>query len=837
MGNLYPGHLELGLAAGLLILGLMFILILTEKRPFGFLIFFSISFGYLSLQPWVSPRFNEDHIVHRADTGLYFIVGVVDSEPKESEDQAVLIINSVCLRSESDNRQSFQAVEGKIRVTVRWDKKSPVEVRSGDTVSLTSRIRLPRNFNNPGSFDYKRYLAFEGIWATAYITPEHLTVLAESCGYQRIFPVETLRKEISDRIDQVRVSEHMDAVKGVLKALIIGYRSEIPPSLREAFNRSGVSHLLAISGLHMGIVAGASFFIFSRILSLWELLLWHAWTKKGAALLTLFPVLIYGLLSGMSPSTQRAVIMVSVFLISILFLKEQDIMNTLAFAALIILIIHPPALFSISFQLSFFAVFFIIYGLSKIKRLQPRENRMDQTGFWSRVRTGFFSFFLVSIFATLGTLPLILYYFNLLSLISPIANMIIVPVIGFLVVPLGLLSVLIFPIAESLSALMLSGAGWILSKGIDIVFFFSNWRFAAIKTISFSFFEMSCFYLGVLSIFEIKRSGTFSIMEKHPCPMRSSDFLQKAGSILTRPFPVKSLVSAVFLTAFLGISIDALYWIHHRLWHKDLRITVMDVGKGNALLMELPKGRNILIDGGGVADNSIFDVGEKIVAPFLWKKKIISFDAVILSHPNSDHMNGLIHIFKHFQVKEVWTNGEEADTFAYRKFIQAIRDAEIVMPNFEDLSRLQQINGVKLEILYPPCDYTEKRTKEKWRRDNDNSFVIKADFGSHTFLFPGDITGKAEKDLVEEWGENLKSQILISPHHGSKTSNTDLFLDAVDPQYVIFSAGGKGPHPAVLTRYYKRGVQLFSTHIHGGVSIISDGAHIDVKTVKNERLI
>ncbi|MEW5909209.1 MAG: DNA internalization-related competence protein ComEC/Rec2 [Thermodesulfobacteriota bacterium] len=838
IGDRYPGYREMGAAAGLFACGGILIFILSEKVSLFFPILCLTSLGYLSIQPWSSPQFHPEHIIHRADSTLYSILGVVEREPEEFGDQgAVLIINSICLRPESDDRRPYESVRGKIRVALRRDKGGSPTAHAGDTVLISARIRIPKNFNNPGGFDYTRYLAFEGIWAVTYISSKHLSVLAESSKNEKSMPVEILRKKISDQIDRITVNKQNDEVKGVLKALIIGYKSEIPPTLREAFNRTGVSHLLAISGLHMGIVSGVSFLIFAWILSRWDVFLWHAWTKKGAAILTFFPLFVYGVLSGMSPSTQRALIMVSVFLFSVLFQKEQDILNTLAVAALVILIIHPPALFSISFQLSFSAVFFIIHGLLKTRIVHSPETGYRERGRMNRIRTGLVSFFLVSIYATLGTFPLILHHFNLVSLISPMVNMIVVPIIGFLVVPLGLLSVLVFPITDSVSMLILNGAGLILSKGIDVVSFFSGWPFAAIKTVSFSFFEMLCYYVLVLTAFEIKRSGSVSLIGEVPSSIKFKGILQKIATGLIKPIPVKWIARVMLLLAFFGASVDILFWIDHRLWHDDLRITVMDVGKGNSILMELPRGGNILIDGGGSADNSIFDVGERVVAPLLWRKKITSLDAVILSHPNSDHLNGLIHVVKHFQVKELWTNGEEADTAAYLKFIQAIKDRGIFMPNFEDVPRFLEIHGVAFEVLYPPCDYAEKRKTEKWRRDNNNSFVIKAGFKTHTFLFPGDITQRAEKALFEEYGSRLKSLVLVSPHHGSNSSNTDPFLNAVDPQYVVFSSGGKGPHPAVMTRYHRRGAQLFSTDVNGAVSIMSDGASLKIETVKGSNLI
>ncbi|MFH1102317.1 MAG: DNA internalization-related competence protein ComEC/Rec2 [Pseudomonadota bacterium] len=822
IGDFRPGHFELALALGIFAFGAIFVS-MGKGALFSPIILF-ISLGYLSIQPWVSPRFPSHHITEFFGPAAYKIIGVVESEPKETDDKTIVVLEAVCIRPMDGDSDDFKSTHGKIRTTIRGE---PKEIHPGDTVSIVTKIRPPKNFNNPGGFNYGRYLSFEGIWATAYLYSERMVVLARSPKKGIMPGVGSLRREISDRIDQLDLQQKDSGAKEILKALLIGYRSEIPSDLREAFNRTGTSHILAISGLHVGIVAGGAFFIFSWVLSRFRFLLWHAWTKKGAALVTLFPVLLYGLLAGMSPSTQRAVIMVAVFLLAFFFQREQDILNTLAVAALIILIIHPPSLFSISFQLSFSAVFFIIYGLSKTKRLLKWESDSSGKEMVSRIRRNLTTSFLVSFFATLGTQPLIMYYFNQLSLVGLAANMVVIPIIGFLAVPLGLLSVFLYSVSQWASFVCLEFSAAILVKGIDVVMFFSKWHFAAVKTITPSHFEMLCFYLAIWAAFEMK-SPVNLYFANHLSFFNTDSVLSRIVSQLKGPFRKGRIAILLMIVVTSGLCVDILYWVNHRLWHDDLRVTVIDVGQGNAVLLELPKGETLLIDGGGFADNSIFDVGARVIAPFLWRKKMTTVDTLILSHPNSDHLNGLIQIASHFHVKRVWTNGDESDSYAYRDFIHTVEKKGIAMPEFQDIPRFQEVNGVILEILYPPCDYREKREAERWRKDNNNSLVVKARFGSHTFLFPGDIMAKAEKEMVGMEGERFRSMLMISPHHGSNSSNTDIFLDAVDPQFIIVSTGGRGPHPSVATRYHKRGIQMFCTDTHGAVSISTDGKSLSL---------
>ena len=317
--------------------------------------------GYLSILPWCAARFPENHVVHYADGHRWRIVGLVHDRPQRQARRTRFILRVE--RLGQDHRG--HPVSGLLRVTVAG---GAVDLDRGDRIAFASRIRSIHNFNNPGAFDFQQYMAFQKIWATAYSSAEKLRVLDRAAGSGTTRLLDTVRDHIDALIDHTRAGPHRD----VLRALILGDRSRISSDLREAFHRSGVGHLLAISGLHIGIVAGSAFFVLVAVASRFEFLLWRAWTKKAAAIGAFLPAVLYAVIAGMSPSTQRALAMVGVFLMTYLLEREQDPVNTLAVAALLILILHPPALFSISFQLSFAAVFFIIFGLSRLPAVSDR---------------------------------------------------------------------------------------------------------------------------------------------------------------------------------------------------------------------------------------------------------------------------------------------------------------------------------------------------------------------------------------------------------------------------------------------------------------------------------
>jgi len=424
--------------------------------------------------------------------------------------------------------------------------------------------------------------------------------------------------------------------------------------------------------------------------------------------------------------------------------------------------------------------------------------------------------------------------------------------VGFLTIPLGLVALFVSPLSATVALWCIQAGTVILTIALGAVQFFADLPFAAVKTFTPSLLEIGCFYVlcwallnfhreprygavkprsgagasltSVTNNFEMSLSGVDSGLSKFQDIFRILQFKRISQSDLAKAALVLVLVT---LTA------DTCYWLYQRFGCADLRVTVIDVGHGSSSLLEFPGGYTMLIDGGGFSDNSAFDVGAAIVAPFLWKKKIRTVDTLILSHPNSDHLNGLIYIARHFRVKKVWTNSEAQNTLGYKNFMEVIKNQKIVLPSFADLPRSHWIDGVKLDFLYPPQGFLMRKEKEKWRNTNNNSLVVKVSKGSTSFLFPGDIMAAAEKELVGLAGTKLNSTVLIAPHHGSRSSNSTVFLGEVNPEVVVISSGRQSrfklPHPTILEKYQHHGYSIFRTDINGAVSLSTDGQQLEIE--------
>jgi competence protein ComEC len=821
--------------AGILLIGLY-----RSKPAFCMPVLLFVCLGYLSIQPWLSPRLPAHHISHYTNTQRWDILGQIDNQPLQIKNRTRFNLRVASL----DADHQTHAATGLLRVTVVGH---PPDIAAGDHLRFKSRMRSITNFKNPGGFDYKRYLAFRGIYATAYVRGERISIVGKSPPTIVFQMLNRVRRRFAALVEKSATPE----VQGVLKALIIGDRSRISDTTRQRFNRAGVGHLLAISGLHIGIVATVAFAFWHWLMGWIKPLLWRAWTRKTAALLSLVPVIAYGVVAGLSPSTQRAVLMVAVFLLTFLLAKEQDSLNTLALAAMVILIVDPPSLFSISFQLSFASVFVIIFGFSSIKNYGGLPFAQHQRSWHKRLGVRLVSFLLVSLFAICGSLPLVAFYFNQISVVGLAANFVAVPLVGFITLPLGLAALFLSPLSLTLAAWCLKAGAVSLACALDVINFFADLPFAAIKTVTPSMLEMACFYIlgGALLILLRHRpagasgrpaavlSSREAGRDPKSVPLGTGGFkniFRRGSGDGVRRLSTRKLAQFAMILALITLTADSCYWLYQRFWHPDLKVTVIDVGDGSAALLEIPGGYTIMIDGGGFSDNSSFDVGARIVAPFLWRKKIKTVDLLILSHPNSDHLNGLIYLADHFNVKTLWTNDEPRHTAGYKRLMKVCAGRGIFSPAYAHMAREHKIGGVRLDLLYPPRDFLDLISSEKWRNSNNNSLVVRVSYGEASFLFAGDITTAAERELVGLAGDRLSSKVLIAPHHGSRSSSSQPFLEKVDPQMVVVSCARnsrfKFPHPEILQRYKDLGAGIFRTDLNGAVRLATNGRQIRINT-------
>ncbi len=741
----------------------------------------AFSLGYVRHHQILHPTFAPDHLRYDINkTSHLYLEGVLYREPKKLPDRSRWYFRTerVWLPNGAQEKQ------GHIRITVRREQRA---WRYGDRVRLRLKVRRPRNFGNPGGFDYEGYLARREIYLTGF--------LQNDAGVERLpgvhgglwARIEKLRREIRGFFEHQLPQEQA----ALMKALVVGDRGGISRNMRESFVTAGVAHLLAISGLHVGMLAGVVFLLVRFVGSFSVILLLRFNLIKIATFVSVLAVLVYTALAGAMLPTVRAAIMIGVYALAVLLDREDEVLNSLCISALMIGLYWPGAVMEISFQLSFLAVLFIILGLRKIREWWPVSRREDlpQERSWIRPRLRQLGLYLaVPILATMGTGPMIAYHFGHLSLAGFVCNPIMVPIVGLLVVPLGLIIALLSLFLPSVAFLFLWLAEPLLSLVLGMVRVFSALPLASVTVPLPNLLEAGIGYLVILSLFALRRR-----------------------------------VALCFLlgVAALGLVGNSIYWWHERWMRTDLRITHLAVGHGDAAVVELPGSKVLLIDAGGTATGK-FNTGESIVVPFLRSRRIRKVDYLLVTHPRVDHYGGMKTIVEKFAPSEFWSGPSKGRTSRYQELEAAVRRSGTKRVFLSGRNSCRSIERVRICVLHPADGKT-----------SDSSVVVRLSFGQVHFLFAGDIEKKDEKALLQS-KTDLSSMVLKVPRHGSLTSSTKGFIAAVNPKLAILSVGRRNsfglPREEVISRYRSAGAEILRTDQDGAIIIETDGKQLWYRT-------
>jgi len=728
------------------------------------------------------------------------IEGIISRNPEVSPDRTNLIVATTRVIKDG----MVTSVEGVILLSVMSSKRL---FKYGDLIRFKTRLKIPHNFNNPGGFNYQKYLRYRGIQVRGFINnPSGIVIIRENHGNALKIRLEKFRSGLRKLIE-----ENSSPPEGkILQALILGEKKEIPKNVRDKFNRAGISHILAISGLHIGIIAFFSIFIIRCIMKSSEYVLLRFNIIKVSALFAFIPIIVYAFIAGFGISTVRATIMILAFLVAILCGKERELFNTLALAAFVILVISPTSLFNISFQLSFTAVAAILFVTPRISSLIPKLN-MDKNHYFKKVLLSIALFIIVSLSATLGTIPLVAFYFNRISTVVLLSNLMVIPIIGFIVLPLGMATIVIAPISTSLAVIFIKISSFFLGVSVSIVDLLAMSPHSSFFVTTPNLIEITAYYFLLITTVKL------------------IDVWNEGG------FTKNMALKIVFTLLIIFFIADGIYLHIKNLNSGHLKTTFIDVGQGSSTLVEFPVGTKMLVDGGGFYSKS-FDIGRYVVAPFLWHERIKNIDIVVLTHPQSDHLNGLIYVLDNFNVREVWSNGQKADTRPYKNFIRIIEEKHITHRIVSCGTPEKRIGGVIVKILNPEKPITKDGNSfQRFDVVNNNSLVMKLTFGKASILLPADISESAESRLIKS-NVNFKSDVLMAPHHGGFTSSTPSFLKRVRPEIVVFSCGVdnifRDPHPDVLKRYRNIGSKIFRTDRNGAVTIITDGENIVTRVFK-----
>jgi competence protein ComEC len=709
-----------------------------------------------------------------------------------------------------------------------------VALHAGDCVELLAQARLPRNFKNPGAFDYREQFARQGVVLTASVRSLQLLRKLPGAPLTLRNRLARLRGRLLERVDVLFGAASGQAA--VLRAMLLGDRSFVDNEVADNFRKTSAYHVLVIAGLHVAALATFVVWIGERLRV----------RRITAAISAIAVLAAYAAIVQDRAPVLRATLMAAAYLVARAFFRRMDTLQVAAVAALLILVWRPGELVDPSFQFSFLAIGAIGgIALPWLERTaEPLRRALRNIGDSTRdpahtprlvqlrldmralsaaiahrlpsiarprasslitgpIRGGLLVWeaFVISAVLQIGLIPLMTSDFHRLSLLGPFANIgavlltgIIVPV-GFAALALSFLSVT----AGRVLGLVAAGG---VSLLVRIVGWFAKFARANVRVPTPPTWLITCCFTGLIAL--------------AICVRWQRKWTQAAAA------------SFVVLCAI----VMAVSPFAPRLPRGEAELTVLDVGQGDSIFLVAPDGRTLLTDGGGGPGplrfggvQTRFDIGEEVVSRYLWSRGVKKLDAVALTHAHEDHLEGLLAVLENFRVAELWV-GHDVASAAYARLLDTARRRGTRIVH---LHRGDSVTwgGMRGSVLWP------ETTSEVSQATNDDSLVLRFDFGRQSLLLAGDIEKPVERTLVEE-GAPLDATFLKAPHHGSATSTTAPFLNRVHPSFAAISVGENNPfnHPSlgVVERLRAAGVIVFRTDRDGAITFTSDGVSARVQT-------
>lgn len=613
------------------------------------------------------------------------------------------------------------------KIRVAW-YHNRATVKAGERWQFKLRLKKPHGFMNPGGFDYERYLLSQHVQARAYVKKT-----AEKLGVTVSLP--TLRQVISDKLKNLLAG---NPFLGIIEALAIGNSHSISKSQWQTLRATGTNHLVAISGLHIGLMAAMamSFVSFLWRRSARAMILLPAHTLAG--FVGILAAVCYAALAGFSTSTVRALLMLIVVGLMRYFRRHQHPWQALQTALILVLVIDPLATLSLSFWLSFMAVAWILYANVGYLFIHPLMRTQ-----WA---------------VTLGLVPLSLYFFGQVALFSILANLIAIPMVAMVIVPIVLLATFLLFAWPSLAAYLFQFAAY----GLQLLW----WYFTKLQMLPFSVLQISVPSTWILVSFML---AVALILSPKAFRLRQLSLIFLLPMALPSQLPVPN---------------------------QAVRLSVLDVGQGTSVLIETAH-HQMLYDT-GPKFSTRFNAGEAVILPLLHHDRLSKLDKVIISHGDNDHIGGLKAIQQAITIKQIQSSVPNK-----------IPGATVCLSG-----ETWEYDGVQFEYIYPD--------KSHLGLNNNSSCVLLITAGQFHALLTGDIEAMAEAEIAQL---DLPSvDVLLAPHHGSKTSSTQAFLDKLQPRYVVMSLGFANrfhfPHRAVLARYQAMKSEILRTDKLGAIQLL-----------------
>jgi competence protein ComEC len=688
-------------------------------------------------------------------------------------------------------------------------------LRCGERIRFLAKLKAPRNFRNPGAFDYQGYLAANGIAALGSAHSENVQLLPGTEGSHLALWRARARASVLAKVAQLWPPREA----ALLDAMVIGEDAFIDRDTRADFQRSGTYHILVVSGMNVSILAFVFFWTLRRL----------RLNEISATLITLLALVAYALLTEVGAPVWRATLMCAIYLGTRLLYRDRSMVNALGAAALGLLIIDPTQLFTASFQMTFLCVLIVAaialpvaertsglhrqalahwdaddYGARlpakaaqfrvDLRLIAGRLSRFLGTTWGLRlvrvvvvVSLATFELLLISAIMQMGLALPMAYYFHRATTIGLPANLAAVPLTQILM-PMAVLSLALGYISLWLAKIPALATAAALELITGTVRGLGGLRLADLRVATPSFPMIAAAALALLLAMTLVRR--------------------------------RALLTTAGLLAILAASI-VLAFVQPKPQVRDgvLEVTAIDVGEGDSILLVTPQGRTLLIDAGGPTGGSAtqLDYGEDVVSPYLWSRGISRLDAIAISHGHSDHIGGMRAVLKNFRPRELWLGLlppsralEEVIAEAQRLGIRVVRHWE---------GDEFQLGGAQFDVLFPPRDWPIASEPK-----NNDSLVLHVSYGQSSVLLEGDAEKAAERRIALH---HAQADLLKVGHHGSSTSTTPELLSATNPKFAVISVGYntsfKFPREDVIARLAASGVHVYRTDINGAVTFYLDG--------------
>lgn len=638
------------------------------------------------------------------------------------------------------------------KLQISWYANDIPELRSGEQWQCLVRLKRPRGFANPGGFDYQAWLLRRDVGAVGYVRNSPLN---QRLAAAHKLDVGAWRYDLKSWL----LSRTQSPEVGVLLALLIGDRSLIEPEQWRLMQATGVNHLISISGLHVGFLALCGFVLglqLGRCINL----VWHRCPALLIAYLcAMVFALFYSALAGFTIPTQRTLMMILVVQLACLGRRSFSIGQVFLLALLTVLVNDPLAAFDLGFWLSFGAVGVLLFYFAG--RYSTTVEDTKGLLLWRPLKDLLRSQWAIFIGLFLPMVILL----TTTALLAPIANLIAIPLVTFLVVPALLLAAVLHGGLPMISDTLV----WLADAGLRFLHqylaWLHHWADGRLNpVININGWALVLAATGILIL------------------------------LLPKGIPGRWLGYVGLMTALVAPGKPA----------SDLAITVMDVGQGLAVVVQTPHHR--LLYDTGPAYSEKFDAGSAIVVPYLWRQGITRLDKLIVSHNDNDHAGGLDGVMQGVQVEQLLV-GEQGDLDLVQQKRGSL-SCHTFPPWVWD--------GVSFRFLQTP--------QTSYTKPNNRSCVLLIEYAGQSILLPGDIEANQEAWLISSQQLPAALTLVLAPHHGSRTSSTSGFVDHAHAQYVIYSAGYRNqhghPHPTVVARYQHTQTTAFNTAESGALSFV-----------------